>query len=235
MPDCRHMFLDHLCPDPVTSEQAAQQIMFPLPAFPLRLVLYYRGLKQTTISPLQQIMFPSPAFPQQLVVHYRGLTQIAIFPPQQIMFPSPAFPQQLVVHYRDSYLPSTANNVPIASFPTAGSCTLQRLDQDDYLPSTLSRSCYNENQPQYPNPGSLMIQTVFPPSTVGTMNTYKPNMAIFADKTCTFQQQTMEARTQVYIYQGMSFDRYFSIQCTLKLNTLLTDFEVIIIYATLGC
>ena len=111
----------------------------------------------------------------------------------------------------DHYLPSTANNVSIASFPTAGSCAFQRLDRDDYLPSTLSRSVYNENQPQYPNPGNLMTQSVLPQGTAGTMNTYTPNMAIFADNTCTFQQQTMEARTQGYIYQGMSFNRYFSI------------------------
>ena len=111
----------------------------------------------------------------------------------------------------DHYLPSTANNVPIASFPTAGSCAFQRLDRDDYLPSTLSRSVYNENQPQYPNPGNLMTQSVLPQGTAGTMNTYTPNMAIFADNKCTFQQQTMEARTQGYIYQGMSFNRYFSI------------------------
>lgn len=162
------MFLDHLCLDPVTSEQAAQQIMFPLPAFPQQVVLHYRGLKKTTILASPQLD-------------------------------------------TDHYLPSTANNVPIASFPTIGSCAFQRLDRDDYLPSTLSRSVYNENQPQYPNPGNLMTQTVLPQGTAGTMNTYTPNMAIFADNTCTFQQQTMEARTQGYIYQGMSFNRYFSI------------------------
>lgn len=57
-----------------------------------------------------------------------------------------------------------------------------------------------------------MTQTVLPQGTAGTMNTYTPNMAIFADNTCTFQQQTMEARTQGYIYQGLSFNRYLLLQ-----------------------
>lgn len=100
MPDCRHVFLDHLCLDPVASEQAAQQIMFPLPAFPQQVVLHYRGLKKTTIFPPLQVIFPSLASPQQLIVYYRGLTQTTIYPPQQIMFPLPAFPQQVVVHFR---------------------------------------------------------------------------------------------------------------------------------------
>ncbi|KAJ7350129.1 hypothetical protein OS493_038330 [Desmophyllum pertusum] len=92
---------------------------------------------------------------------------------------------------------STANNVPIASVPTADSRAAQRLGTHDYLQSTFSRNVWTENQPHYPNPGSLMVQTAQPQSTAGTMNTHTPNMAIIADNMYGFQQHTMQAPTQV--------------------------------------
>lgn len=41
-----------------------------------------------------------------------------------------------------------------------------------------------------------MVQTAQPQITAGTMNTNTPNMAIFAENMCGFQQQTMQAPTQ---------------------------------------